>query len=139
MEMVEAAERQARVLQEARQKLGIEDVADDEDKIEPTLAGMTALAGACGTYAVREPMGLAVLPFDPNLQNLRKELPGEEKKTEEAKEPFTIMDRQTVQVVAEEDGVYKLARGVGYIVSSTNQLVKSTYILQRFFHELAVC
>lgn len=126
MEMIESAERQARLIAEQKQRLRAGTATEEDDAlIEPTLAGRTALAGACGTYAVKEPLGLAVLPFDPNLRHDgRKEPGGEEKKTEEAREPFTIEDGQTVQVVAEEDGVYQLARGVGFIVASVNQLVK---------------
>jgi len=133
LEMIEAAEMQARMIEKERQKIAAKaKVAkgsrdDEEGKlIEPTLAGMTALAGACGTYAVREPLGLAVLPFDPNLQHDKRKLgiAGEEKKIEESREPFTIEDGQMVQVVASEDGVYKLSREVGYIMASANQLVK---------------
>lgn len=130
LEMIESAERQARLIEEQKQKHNktrteTETSEEDDAILQPTLAGRTALAGACGTYAVKEPLGLAVLPFDPNLRHDgRKELAGEEKKTEEAREPFTIEDGQTVQVVAEEDGVYQLARGVGFIVASVNQLVK---------------
>ncbi|CAJ1940336.1 unnamed protein product [Cylindrotheca closterium] len=129
LEMIEAAEMQARMIEKERLKRAhsTRDGEDDDDKlIEPTLAGMTALAGACGTYAVREPLGLAVLPFDPNLQHDKRKAvnAGEEKKVEESREPFTIEDGQTVQVVAAEDGVYKLAREVGYIMASVNQLVK---------------
>eukprot|EP00980_Cylindrotheca_fusiformis_P011895 scaffold2830_cov131-Cylindrotheca_fusiformis.AAC.16 len=123
--MIEAAERQARLLSELKKQQQTSE--EDDALIEPTLAGMSALAGACGTYAVKEPLGLAVLPFDPNLRHDgRKD--GEEKKTEEAREPFTIEDGQMVQVVAEDDGVYQLARGVGYIVASVNQLVKGKTI-----------
>ncbi len=32
------------------------------------ISGYAALSGACGTYAVREPEGLVVLPLDPNRQ-----------------------------------------------------------------------
>lgn len=131
--MIEAAEIQARMIEKERLKSaakaarsGRHGEEDDEKLIEPTLAGMTALAGACGTYAVREPLGLAVLPFDPNLQHDKRKAAnaGEEKKVEESREPFTIEDGQTVQVVAADDGVYKLAREVGYIMASVNQLVK---------------
>jgi len=131
--MIEAAEMQAKMIEKERQRSAAKATRasrsgeeDDEKLIEPTLAGMTALAGACGTYAVREPLGLAVLPFDPNLQhdNRKVGIAREEKKVEESREPFTIEDGQTVQVVAAEDGVYKLAREVGYIMASVNQLVK---------------
>lgn len=34
--------------------------------LDPALSGMSAFSGTCGTYAVREPTGLVVLPQDPN-------------------------------------------------------------------------
>lgn len=148
MDMIEAAERQARLLAEAKKEQernddGDDDEDDDENDqlVEATLAGMSALAGACGTYAVREPLGLAVLPFDPNRQHQhlgKKEYLLEEKKTEDTREPFTIEDGQTVQVVTEEDGVYKLARGLGFIVATVNQLVKGRS-LRMLFALLTAC
>lgn len=45
-----------------------DDDDDDEDEwlVDPTLAGMAAFSGSCGTYVVKEPLGLVVLPHDPN-------------------------------------------------------------------------
>jgi hypothetical protein len=136
--MIESAERQARLLQEARNKEGedgSDQNSDDEEEesatmLNPTLAGMSAFVGACGTYAVREPLGLAVLPLHPNKQHHhnddKKEQSEEEKKAEEPRDPFTIEEGQTVQVVGLDEGVYQLARGAGYIVATVNQLVKGT-------------
>jgi hypothetical protein len=45
-----------------------------------------------------------------------------------SKEPFKIEEGQRVQVVSVDDGVFQLARGVGYIVASANQLVKGLYL-----------
>ena len=119
-------------------------------------AGYAALSGSCGTYAVREPEGLVVLPLDPNRNrpkyNGTKDH-GDEKKTgsqhssttfssifnkiykdnadgsaNRFKEPFTISEGQKVQVVgvmkSNDQGVYQLARGGGFVVASANQLVK---------------
>ncbi|KAL3922654.1 MAG: hypothetical protein SGILL_002088 [Bacillariaceae sp.] len=111
MEMIEAKERQQRLLQEARlqehealmkkqeeklqqlqdqlegdhqhghlgetnMNLMDDDEADDEDDddedevlLDPALAGMAAFTGYCGTYVVREPLGLVVLPQDPNRKH----------------------------------------------------------------------
>lgn len=158
MGMIEAADRQARILRDAKDREEsaakpkqckandngsgeTDDDYEDEDeddvvktsKLDPILAGMSALIGTCGTYAVREPLGLAVLPFDPNKQHQLEGHFGsghdgcdEEKKTDETREPFTIEEGQKVQVVSVDEGVYMLARGEGYIVASVNQLVKGT-------------
>lgn len=167
MGMMEAAERQAKLLEESRLKraLASRSIVTDEDEslegdnsggreadakgssFDPLLAGLDVLVGTCGTYAVREPLGLAVLPFDPNKRHHQDEVVAsasssssssqhakeisEEKKTEEqhqqlnpAKEPFTIEEGQMVQIVGVDEGVYQLARGEGFIVASFNQLVK---------------
>ena len=142
-------------------------------------SGYAALSGTCGTYAVREPEGLVVLPHDPTrpkyqnsttqqqeqLQQQQQERLSDEKKDPEtfqditrqfsslfvnkeidtsiddevgdgstpsrwSKEPFSIEEGQKVQVVgvleSNEQGVYQLARGVGYVVATTKQLVKGT-------------
>eukprot|EP00934_Nitzschia_sp_Nitz4_P003631 Nitzschia sp. Nitz4//scaffold35_size145790//23246//25011//NITZ4_003012-RA/size145790-augustus-gene-0.112-mRNA-1//1//CDS//3329549070//3621//frame0 len=142
MAMIEAADRQKRILrQETSNRPGIieddeEDAdadSDDDDQslnqLDPILVGADAFVGTCGTYAVREPLGLAVLPFDPNKQHHpdadtdQQATTQEEKKLDE-KEPFKIEQGQKVQVVSVDEGVYKLARGCGYIVASVNQLVK---------------
>jgi hypothetical protein len=101
MEMIEAKERQQRLLREARrqerlllqqvpqfQKLqqndnkqdnydaqDIDSEADDYEEeeeewlVDPALSGMAAFSGSCGTYVVREPLGLVVLPQDPNRRH----------------------------------------------------------------------
>lgn len=146
--MIEAAERQSRLLRLAKAEGGASEggyLKNDDDSVEveadadittnldPLLAGMSAFVGTCGTYAVREPLGLAVLPFDPNKRHQDSspdddpDASEEEKKVEDVREPFTIEEGQTVQVVGVDEGVYKLARGGGYIVSSVNQLAKGAY------------
>lgn len=157
MGMIEAAERQSRLLEEARireehekaRATGVDDHHVDETEttsstsenggpssnLDPILAGMSALVGNCGTYAVRETLGLAVLPFNPNKRHhangsdhpSEEEENDEEKKTDDAREPFTIEEGQRVQVVGVDEGVYQLARGAGFIVASVNQLVKGTF------------
>ncbi|VEU41194.1 unnamed protein product [Pseudo-nitzschia multistriata] len=139
-------------------------------------SGYAALSGTCGTYAVREPEGLVVLPYDPTRpkhhittstqqQRERQEPMSDEKKEDEfedisrkfsslftdnakssdaaialndnkggscagsrTREPFTIEQGQKVQVVgvleSNDQGVYQLARGRGYVVATTKQLVK---------------
>ena len=136
MDMIESAERQNRLLEQSKNepvdKYESHENKDDDEStslLNPTLAGMSAFVGACGTYAVRESLGLAVLPFDPNKQHQTEEKKAElveEKKAEEPKEPFTIQEGQTVQVVGVDEGVYQLARGAGFIVATVNQLVKGT-------------
>jgi hypothetical protein len=103
MEMIEAKERQQRLLREAKQQEQelllqrqvsrsqqlqkhvnqhednaqnlIDSEADDDDEeeagwlVDPALSGMAAFAGSCGTYVVREPLGLVVLPQDPNRRH----------------------------------------------------------------------
>jgi hypothetical protein len=138
------------------------------------ISGYASLSGACGTYAVREPEGLVVLPTDPSrpkyhvtkkygdekkegsehssslfnnitddenslidtegssrsLRSLwrRKESPS--RSSSGRREPFSIAEGQKVQVVgvmeSNDQGVYQLARGVGYVVATTKQLVKGT-------------
>jgi hypothetical protein len=152
--MIEAAERQARLLEQNQtddDSLDMSDTCnahDDDDeertRLDPTLAGMSAFVGPCGTYAVRESLGLAVLPYNPNKQHQshkdekgpdhHKSSSEEEKKAEEPREPFTIEEGQRVQVVGVDEGVYVLARGAGYVVATVNQLVKSTSLSLSLVH-----
>jgi hypothetical protein len=80
---------------------------------------MESLTGPCGTYAVRDEEGLAVLSQNPRRQNHEQV-----RYPTEYREPFTIEKGQTVQVVDIDNGVVKLARGMGYIVAGESQLVK---------------
>jgi hypothetical protein len=89
LSMMEAAERQSRthsstVLSPSPPPLQLEEqdgdvvadaaAADDEQDddgeadFDKIITGMAALSGPCGTYAVREPNGLWVVPHDPRLQ-----------------------------------------------------------------------
>lgn len=134
MAMIEAADRQKKMLAEGRKRNGgmegdeMDDSSRNKSKVDPVFAGVNALVGTCGTYLVREPLGLAVLPFDPNkkLQECGDDTKesSEEKKAEVEREPFTIEEGRRVQVIGVNDGVYQLARDSGFIVASVNQLIK---------------
>lgn len=116
-----------------------EDDADNTFDLDQIISGMSTLAGPCGTYAVKEKQGLAVIPHHPQ----RHEIPQEEKKfdsenntatSNKDNEPFLIEPGQTVQIVEFEDGVAKLARNRGFIVASpSSQLVKGTCMSCRCF------
>lgn len=125
--MLEAAERQcmmaASVMDISQDE--IEDDAsgegEDEDaEIKRIIAGMESLTGPCGTYAVREEEGLAVLPQDPRRRSHQEQA----RDPAESRDPFMVEKGQTIQVVDIENGVAKLARGMGYIVAGGAQLVK---------------
>jgi hypothetical protein len=146
--MMEAAQRQSQIEEkedeansdafEGSRSSSIVDDDDDEDEeqfdLNRIISGMATLSGPCGTYAVREKEGLAVMSSDPR----RKQHVDEEKKTQEdrelihsspvlkVKDPFALEYGQTVQIVDFEDGVAKLARGRGFIVANSSQLVKGT-------------
>jgi len=108
---------------------------DEDEEMERILLGIEAMTGPCGTYVVKDPDGLDVLPFDPrrhkedlDLEGTNSiDLPDQEEAFDASlpiQEPFTIRHRQTVQVIGASDGVFKLARSAGYIVANENQLVK---------------
>lgn len=124
--LLEAAERQS-MMAASVMDISQDDIEDDisgqgeEDggELKRIIAGMESLAGSCGTYAVREEEGLAVLPHDP-----RKRHHEQVRDPAEYRDPFVIEKGQTVQVVVVENGVAQLARGMGYIVAGESQLVK---------------
>jgi hypothetical protein len=145
--MMEAAQRQSQMEEkeseanadvDAFEGSGSSSIVDDDDEeqfdLNRIISGMATLSGPCGTYAVREKEGLAVMSSDPR----RKQHVDEEKKTQEDREliqsspvlqvqdPFALEYGQTVQIVDFEDGVAKLARGRGFIVANSSQLVKGT-------------
>jgi hypothetical protein len=131
--MMEAAEQQARISKyQNAAVVEADDESDDDDEQQQAditqqscvRLGIGALSGSCGTYAVRDPEGLAVLPFDPRRSVNNS---AEEKKSEEPRDPFTIVKGQTVQVTSFGGGIAKLARGEGYIVASERQLVKGEH------------
>jgi hypothetical protein len=137
--MIESAEMQAQLRKNAQCMHPNDDASnapeeDDEPKLDRSVV-IEALTSSCGTYAVRENEGLAVLPFDPNREHHVDSMKGseEEKKVEEPREPFSIEAGKTIQVVSVDEGVYKLARGTGYIVASSNQLFKGTSFACVFF------
>lgn len=118
------------------------------------LSGYAALSGTCGTYTVREPEGLVVLPSDPNRVKYNDEKKEESsdsnanhskifnrdddisfdtlgnnlRSSHRSDEPFKIEEGQKLQVVgvfeSNEQGVYQLARGAGFVVATAKQLVK---------------
>jgi hypothetical protein len=145
--MMEAAQRQSQMEEKESEAnadefegSGSSSIIDDDDEDEEQfdlnriISGMATLSGPCGTYAVREKEGLAVMSSDPR----RKQHEDDEKKTQEdresihsspvikVKDPFALEYGQTVQIVDFEDGVAKLARGRGFIVANSSQLVKGT-------------
>ena len=126
--MMEASERQsmmaASVLDESALDDDTSDQGDEDDvEMKRIIAGVQSLSGPCGTYAVREEEGLVVLHHDPRRKNHE---PARDDALEE-REPFMIEKGQTVQVVDIQDGVFRLARGVGFVVASESQLVKGTF------------
>jgi hypothetical protein len=137
--MMEAGERQAMMAGGSVLDVSAEDYDDevahdgDEDtELQRIIAGMESFSGPCGTYAVRDEKGLAVLPQDPRRRSHEQVRDPEE--TQDEREPFTIDQGQTVQIVDVKDGVFKLARGMGFIVASESQLVKGTLLVERVYH-----
>jgi hypothetical protein len=142
--MMEAAQRQCQ-MQESEASNSEESLAggqdDDDDEEEEQfdlnriISGMATLSGPCGTYAVREKQGVAVVSSDPRRkQHVDEEKKSQDKDQEQSlnhKEPFSLEYGQTVQIVDFEDGVAKLARGQGFIVASSSQLVKGTFVRKR--------
>lgn len=98
-------------------------VEDDDAEVKRIIAGMESLTGPCGTYAVSDAEGLAVLSQDP-----RRRSHEQVRDPAESRDPFTVEKGQTIQVVGFDNGVVKMARGMGYIVASDTQLVKGTSI-----------
>ena len=105
---------------------GEEEEEEDQFDLNRIISGMATLSGPCGTYAVKE-SSLVIVPNDPRTSSASD---GEEKKLEPveesciAAEPHALEQGQTVQVVEFEDGIAKLARGEGYILANSSQLVK---------------
>lgn len=117
---MEAAQRQESVQEDHS---GQDEEDEEEYDLDRIISGMATLSGPCGTYAVKDREGLAVLSMDPrNTQD-------DEEKKDEQREPFSLEFGQTVQVVDFEDGVAKLARAQGYILATSSQLVKGTSTL----------
>jgi Zinc finger, C3HC4 type (RING finger) len=122
--IMEAAQR-AKMLQ------GEINEGDQEDgELSRIMLSLEKMNGTCGTYAVKDMEGLAVLPLDPRKRHPRR--PNSYLDTtmnnsnSNSNEPYTIQWGQTLQIVDVQDGVYRLARECGYVVASATQLVKST-------------
>lgn len=129
--MMEAAARQLKIDEENNKDIDSDGSMDDDDDDEAydlnnIISGMATLAGPCGTYAVRESGTLVVVPTHPNKRTEQTDsvVRHDENETLQQVEPFPLMKGQTLQVVDFEDGVAKLARRSGYVVASSNQLVK---------------
>lgn len=129
--MLEAAERQT-MMAASVMDISQDDIEEDaisgqdegeEGEVKRIIAGLDTMTGPCGTYAVREEVGLAVLPQDP-----RRRSHEQVRDPAESRDPFMIERGQTVQVVDIQNGVAKLARGMGFIVTGESQLVKGAYI-----------
>ena len=120
-----------------------EDEYDDEEfNLDRIISGMATLSGPCGTYSVAVEEGVLVQPNDPRSPDDKGSSIGstvydddedhdgenDHPSGPQHEEPFTLHKGQTVQVVAFEDGVAKLARGAGYILASSTQLVKGAFI-----------
>jgi hypothetical protein len=117
MAMLEAAERQAKLESDRVQ-------AEEDDEMTRIVKGVETLAASCGTYAVADAGGLAVVPTDPRRRMSNKENTAV---AADDAEPFVIERGQKIQVVEMVDGVAILARGMGFVVASENQLVKGEH------------
>jgi hypothetical protein len=135
--MMEAAQRQSQICESEWNREESESghtVDDDDDEeafdLNRIISGMATLSGPCGTYAVREREGVAVVSSDPRKKNHVEEATAEDRAppspARREREPFLLEYGQTVQIVDFEDGVAKLARSNGYIVATSSQLVKGT-------------
>ena len=126
--MLEAAERQAMMaagsVLDVSQDDGEDEICvaqDDDGELLRIVSGIESFSGPCGTYAVRDAEGLVVLPHDPKRRSHEQV-----RDPDETREPFMTEKGQTMQVVDINEGVFKLARGMGYVVASESQLVKGT-------------
>ena len=134
MALMEAAQRQAREAEREaiENQTSTEHGSEDEEEydLNRIISGMATLSGPCGTYAVRDPDGLAVVPFYPqkdlhdDIEEQDEKKLDEELKEKGSREPYSLEHGQTLQVVNFEDGVAKLAREEGYVVATSSQLVK---------------
>lgn len=112
----------------------MDDNDEEEYDLNQIISGMATFAGSCGTYAVRE--SLSIIPNHPKKKTPQQEEPENLSENEIAimKEPVPLEKGQTIQVVEFENGVAKLARGKGFVVANSSQLVKSKF--QSFFTPL---
>jgi hypothetical protein len=145
LDMMQAADRQSK---EAAQHASNNMDDDDAYNLDAIISGMSTFTGPCGTYAVKQ--DLCVVATDPRTkqtnadddvqQQPRVEQQADESSSESPVAPsVSLRVGQTVQVVSLEDGVAKLARGAGYIVATSSQLVKGTYLyLCLFVHMLTL-
>jgi hypothetical protein len=139
--LMEAAERQSKVEREAKHRRADNSDDDEEEEdeydLDRIISGMSTLSGPCGTYAVKEEGGLPVVRSNPRRESEdeieKKDSNADEKKEseddeqEEKGEPQLLSKGQTVQVVSFYEGVAKLARGHGFVVANSSQLVKGQY------------
>ena len=124
-------------LQQINEKEDDADSDNDEDEFDLNriISGMVTFSGPCGTYVVRDPNGLTVLPNYPdgvehttNCNPPDDEAATTNKNNKDSDQtnnkPFKIFQGQTVQIVTFSNGVAKLARGAGCIVAASSQLAK---------------
>jgi hypothetical protein len=135
LSMMEAAGRQKKI--DGQQKKEAEDTDSVESGVDSheeeaeqfdlgaIISSMATMSGPCGTYAVRERFGLAVLPGDPRRnRSFSGEREADVPEPAREREPFSLTFGQKLQIVDFRDGVAKLARGEGYVVATSSQLVK---------------
>lgn len=144
--MMEAAQQQTKAIiqkeeEESREpessviENDTEDSDEEEDEeefdLDRMLTGMATFSGPCGTYAVKDPDGVQVVPIFPPAKDVSI-TESESGQAIEVREQNTLRQGQTVQIVSYEDEVAKLARGQGYIRASYSQLVKGTVPSESF-------
>lgn len=116
-------------VQRAKMLQGAINQGEQEDaELSRIMLSLEKMNSTCGTYAVKDMEGLAVLPLDPRKRIPRRPNSYLDKtmNNSDLNEPYNIHWGQTLQVVNVQDGVYRLARESGYVVASATQLVKST-------------
>ena len=88
-----------------------EDEEEEEPLLDPALSGMAAFSGSCGTYAVKDPLGLVVLPHDPNRQRHNSNV----KEEEDEKKEQTLDDYYTISGSGSGESKDDLLRSVSTI------------------------
>lgn len=108
----------------------------EEFDLRRILTGVATLSGSCGTFVVKAPEGLSILPSMPDIQDLVLEdgvagstlsISQNKESSFEVLEPLRLEQGQRVQVVEFEDGYAKLARGMGFVKAGPDQLVKGMH------------
>jgi hypothetical protein len=107
-----------------------EEEHEDEEAFDlnKIIASVSTLTGPCGTYAVRGSQDLSVLSRDPRTTPTINT----EENSEEKDDTIYLKEGQKIQIVEFSDGVARLARGKGFIVCTSSQLVKGKSIFLEF-------